>query len=128
MWKWLENLFYNKALITPELVAKDEELRQCYDDWMDDRSQLNGARLELKTAREKIEELEDLVKSKDKKTDHLLWVQNTVNTFKDTQIEAGNKQRKEMQERIDELENEVYSLTVELKETKARFQNLVNQI
>jgi hypothetical protein len=97
MWKWLENLFYNKALITTELVEKDEALRQCYDAWMEDRSLLNGARLELKTTRKKNEELESLVVKYD----------NRVRAMENT--------KEEMQERIDELENEVYDLTIKIR-------------
>ncbi|AGE60895.1 hypothetical protein ANDROMEDA_56 [Bacillus phage Andromeda] len=114
MWKWLENLFYNKALITTELVEKDEALKQCYDAWMDDRSQLNGARLELKTARKKIDELDKLIRVKKVET----WTQeNQLKAFIHLK-EQGDLQRKEMQERIDELENEVYDLTVELNKQK----------
>ncbi|AMR60091.1 hypothetical protein LEO2_53 [Bacillus phage Leo2] len=111
MWKWLEKLFYNKALIVPELVEKDEALRQCYDAWMEDRSLLNGARLELKTTRKKIEELETLLKAKNAK----MWVQeNQLKSFIHLK-EQGDLQRKEMQERIDELENEVYVLTLKIR-------------
>ncbi|AGE60741.1 hypothetical protein I906_gp54 [Bacillus phage Curly] len=114
MWKWLENLFYNKALITTELVEKDEALKQCYDAWMDDRSQLNGARLELKVARKQITELEDLVRSQDK------HYNDTIHKLKNREYSLETT-KEEMQERIDELENEVHNLTV-------RYQNLVNQI
>jgi len=124
MWKWLENLFYNKALITTELVEKDEALRQCYDAWMEDRSLLNGARLELKTSRDKIEELDKLLRVKKAE----IWTQdNQLKAFVHLK-EQGDLQRKEMQERIDELENGVYELTVERNEYKTRLNNLLNQL
>jgi len=112
MWKWLESLFYNKALITTELVEKDEALRQVYDAWMHDRSLLNGAQLELKTSRDKIEELDKLLRVKKVE----IWTkENQLKAFVHLK-EQGDLQRKEMQERIDELENEVYDLTVKLKQ------------
>lgn len=131
MWKWLENLFYNKALITTELVEKDEALKQCYDAWMDDRSQLNGARLELKTARKQIEELEDLLRSQDDDMRKLRvdrqdilnqnYKQGSTIAVQANRIASLEGTKEEMQERIDELENEVHNLTV-------RYQNIINQI
>ncbi|QKN88245.1 hypothetical protein Novomoskovsk_57 [Bacillus phage Novomoskovsk] len=106
MWEWLKSWFRYKQLTSEELprsLVLEEELKQISDAWMHDRSLLNGARLELKTARKKIDEL-------------------------DRYIHSGDLQRKEMQERIDELENEVYSITVERNEYKTRLQNVLNQI
>ncbi|AGE61045.1 hypothetical protein FINN_52 [Bacillus phage Finn] len=100
MWEWLKSWFRYKQVTSEELphvLVLEEALRQCHDAWTEDRELLNGARLELKTARKQIDELEDLLRSQD------------------TQIRAGDRGRKEMQERIDELENEVHNLTVELK-------------
>ena len=125
MWKWLEKLFYNKALITAELVEKDEALRQCYDAWMDDRSLLNGARLELKTAREKIDELQELLRSQDDdmrkiradRQDILTQNYKQGNTIavQANRIVSLETTKEEMQERIDELENEVYDLNVKMR-------------
>ncbi|AGE60817.1 hypothetical protein I907_gp53 [Bacillus phage Eoghan] len=98
MWKWLEKLFYS-----PERAELHEELKRTNASWMADRELLNGARLELKVARDKIDEL-------------------------DRYIYSGDLQRKEMQERIDELEKEVHLLTVERNRYKTRLQNLLNQL
>ncbi|AGY46854.1 hypothetical protein Blastoid_55 [Bacillus phage Blastoid] len=94
MWKWLEKLFYN-----PERAELQEELKRTNTAWMSDRELLNGARLELKVARDKIDEL-------------------------DRYIYSGDLQRKEMQERIDELEKEVYKLTVERNRLKDRVKTI----
>lgn len=96
MWKWLEKLFYN-----PERAELQDNLDKSIKGWMSDRELLNGARLELKVARKKIEELEDHIDTSSRL------------------ITAGELQRKEMQERIDELENELYDLTVSLKEANS---------
>ncbi|AGY48216.1 hypothetical protein Riggi_54 [Bacillus phage Riggi] len=122
MWEWLKSWFRYKQVTSEELphaLVLEETLEQCYSAWMSDRELLNGARLELKTARKQIDELEDLLRSQD---EDLRKMRNNSKQKDDPLLDSylgaikqGNLARKEMQERIDELENEVHNLTVELK-------------